>query len=449
MKYMWIIWGLIFGLACSESNSTDTGDGDSSDGDSDTDTDSDADGDSDTDTDSDADGDSESDADLDTDTDADWYSCDDESIAYDVSVTKSGDTWTVTNSAGQQIWSGSDMMTAMEQGFGALSSGRTTKESMVVRGDGTMSASARLSIPSYIILNVCGTIDVQGSPASDMSPFYIRNQTDVDIPNVHMTGTPAYGMFIRQSNNIHLGHIVMELESASWLGVRMDNNPSWPDYPERVRNLTIDYIEVHSSGSHGVETYGVDGINIAEFVGVGTGGCGLILNRSLNAEVGSVTCTDCATGTGYAAFRVANLNGWDGQNYPDDGLSFPPGNIHVGSVYARGGGRGIFSVSGSGGLTIDHIDIADTGSNGILLQNAYNTTIAAVSGTVSNADVYLTNDSENTEDGTYAPSHDVTLANITLSNGAWVHEAYCDWNGIGDQNNRAENIIGGSVDMCY
>ena len=36
---------------------------------------------------------------------------------------------------------------------------------------------------------------------------------------------------------------------------------------------------------------------------------------------------------------------------------------------ARGGGRGIFCVSESGGAQIDRVDIADTGSNAILVEN--------------------------------------------------------------------------------
>ena len=117
-----------------------------------------------------------------------------------------------------------------------------------------------------------------------------------------------------------------------------------------------------------------------------------------------VTCNNCATGTGYAAFRVANSVGKVGSD-------FPAGNVHVGKVVARGGGRGIFSVSGCGGLTIDQIDIADTGNTSILLQNTYNTTIAATSGTVVGGIVQLTNDTDNTNDGTYPPSKDVALKN--------------------------------------
>jgi hypothetical protein len=55
----------------------------------------------------------------------------------------------------------------------------------------------------------------------------------------------------------------------------------------------------------------------------------------------------------------------------------------VGEVHARDGGRGIFSVSGSGGLTVDRVDIANTGNTAILLEDCYDTTIATESGTVA------------------------------------------------------------------
>ena len=53
---------------------------------------------------------------------------------------------------------------------------------------------------------------------------------------------------------------------------------------------------------------------------------------------------------------MANRNGRIGDSYPT--------NIHVGEVKARGGGRGIFCVSESGGAVIDRIDI-ERNENGL------------------------------------------------------------------------------------
>jgi hypothetical protein len=368
-----------------------------------------------------------------------WYPCDGTTTGYDVVMTKSGSTWSVV-AGGNEEYSGSDMEDALIAAFGSLSSGRTTKESILVQGDGDISASSQLAIPSYTILNVCGTLNVSGTPSgSDRSPIYARGRTDIDIPNLKMTGSPQYGMFFRESDNIHLGQIDLRLTSSAGIGIRVDSGPSAGSETTFNSNLTIDYVYGSGMGSHIVETYGIDGIQIGTVEGSEVGECGLLLNRSINAEVGLVTCENCATGTGYAAFRVANDVGKIGNEYPE-------GNVHVGKVIARGGGRGIFSVSGCGGVTIDEIDIADTGNTSILLQNTYNTTIAAVSGTVNGGLVQISNDTENTEGGRYPPSENVHIQNLTLTGGASVRQDWCAE--YGANGCTATNVTGGDVSMC-
>lgn len=364
-----------------------------------------------------------------------WFPCDGDASTYDAVVTESGGSWTVQG-GGRTVYTGSDMQAAIEAALGSLSSGRTSKESVLVVGSGNIPASSRISLPSQTILNVCGTMNVTGSGSGDMAPLYARGRTDIDIPNVRITGTPPYGMFFRDVSNLLLGRIELVLDGVG-LGIRIDNHGG--NRAVRVQNVQIDSVYVENSGNHGVETYGVDNLTIGEVVGVDTANCGLILNDTVNAEVGRVECDNCAhVGTGYAAFRIANSAGKIGDEWP-------AGNIHVGEVVARRGGRGIFSVSGSGGLTIDRIDIANTGNNPILLQNCYNTIIAAESGTVTGGSVLLSNDSENTNNGVYEPSRNVTLQNLQLS-GATVSEAWCE---LGDRGNRAHDISGGSVNMCF
>jgi hypothetical protein len=369
---------------------------------------------------------------------SDWYPCDGSTAGYNATMIKSGSTWTVTN--GTERYSGSDMQAALTAAYNSLSSGRTTKQSILVQGDGDISASSQLSIPSYTILNVCGTINVSGTPSgSDRSPMYARGKTDIDIPNLKMTGSPQYGMFFRETNNVHLGHIELRLTSAAGIGIRADSGSNAGSMTTFNRNYTFDYVYGEGMGSHILETYGIDGIQIGTVEGNDVGECGLLLNRSINAEVGLVTCTDCATGTGYAAFRVANDVGKVGSSYPEH-------NIRVGKVVARGGGRGIFSVSGCGGLTIDEIDIANTGNTSILLQNTYNTTIAAVRGTVVGGVVQISNDTTNTNNNRYAPSENVHIQNLTLSGGASVRQDWCDQ--FGANGCTATNVTGGSVSMC-
>ena len=359
--------------------------------------------------------------------------------SYNAVMTKSGSTWTVT-SGGAQKYSGSDTQAALTAAYNSLSSGRSSKQSILVEGDGDIPASAQVGMPSYTILNWCGTLNVSGTPSgSDRSPIYARGKTDIDIPNLKMTGAPMYGIFIRETNNVHLGHIELRLTADAGIGIRADSGGSASTMTTFNKNFAIDYVYGTGMSSHIVETYGIDGVKIGTVEGNDVGECGLLLNRSINAEVGLVTCDGCATGTGYAAFRVANDVGKVGSDYP-------AGNIHVGKVVARGGGRGIFSVSGCGGLTIDQIDIANVGSTSILLQNTYNTTIVAVSGTVVGGLVQISNDTTNTDNGKFPPSENVTIKNLTLSGGASVRQDWCSE--FGSNGCTAVNITGGSVSMC-
>jgi hypothetical protein len=360
------------------------------------------------------------------------YPCDGPDDDYDVVVSSSGNTWSAARGS-KSLYSGNQLAAALQAGLDGLTANRTVKESVIVRGTGDIAASTRVSVGSYTVLNVCGTLNVTGSGSGDMAPIYARGRTDIDIPNAAITGSPVYGMFFRDVDNLRLGRI--ELRMSAGLGIRIDNNAG----AVRRKNVSIDYVYGEGMSSHAVETYGIEQIRIGTVEAKDTGECGLLLNNTSNAEVGLVSCDNCGAGTGYAAFRIANDAGKIGDDWP-------AGNIHVGKVIARRGGRGIFSVSGSGGLTIDEIDLADTGNNAILLQNCYNTTIAAKSGTVSGGTVLLSNDTDNTNSGRYEPSRDVTLQNLTLSEGASVTEAWCD---LGDRGNRARNITGGTVDPCF
>jgi len=343
----------------------------------------------------------------------DWFPCDGSTDGYDATAIQADGTWTVT-AGGSTRYTGADMAAAMAAAYGALSSGRTTKESVLIQGSGDVSADAQIRIPAYTIVNLCGTLNVTGTASqSDRSPFYARGASDIDIPHATLTGNPQYGMFFRQVSRIHLGQLDFRLGGASsGIGVRIDNNPSGGG--AFVTDVTIDYVYAETTGSHGVETYGVDGFTLGRLDGVDTGECGVLLNMSVNAEIGAVHCDNCGAGTGYAAFRMANRNGRIGDAYPT--------NVHVGEVYARGGGRGVFCVSESGGAVIDRVDLADTGSNAILLENCYNVTIAAESGRVEGpGDVRIAARDE------FANSSDVTLSNLTLVDTA-LNESPCGVN---------------------
>jgi hypothetical protein len=328
------------------------------------------------------------------------YPCNGSTAGYEAVVSNSGGTWTAVRGT-STVYTGADMAAAMQAGINSLTSGRTSKQRVLVQGSGSIPNSTRVSVSSYTVLNVCGTIDVTAAGGTgDMAPIYSRGQTDVEIPNVTITGAPLYGMFFRDVENLTLGNVDMRLSSG--LGIRVDNHGR-TDRSMKVQNFRLDYAYIQGASSQGVETYGVNNITIGTVKSQSVGECALLLNDSTNANVDLVDAVDTATGTGYAAFRTANRNGRINDAYPT--------NIHVGKVISRGGGRGIFCVSESGGVVIDQIDIADAGNNSILLENCYNVNIAAVGGTVvGGGEIRIAARTE------FANSRDITLQNLTVNN---------------------------------
>lgn len=213
-----------------------------------------------------------------------------------------------------------------------------------------------------------------------------------------LRGAPLYGIFMRNVTNVILGQIDMRLTGG--LGIRIDNHG---DRSVRSRNIRLDNAYIEGAPNQGVETYGVDGLTIGTVTARRVGFAGLLLNDTWNATVGTVDAENTGTGTGYAAFRMANRNGRVTSSYPV--------NIRVGTVRARGGGRGIFCVSESGGAVIDRVDIASTGNNSVLIENCYNVTIAAVSGTVNGGgEMRIASRTE------FPPSSNITFQNLTVSN---------------------------------
>ncbi|MDT0303174.1 right-handed parallel beta-helix repeat-containing protein [Streptomonospora wellingtoniae] len=343
---------------------------------------------------------------------------------FEAEAVLSGGTWTSRN-GGETVYTGGDMLEAMRAAVGSLTPGRSSMESVVVRGSGSMGAGESLDLPSHTSVEVCGTVHVAGTPRGDNAVVRARGVHDVAVPHLRVTGAPYFGIFVRNGENIHLGQIDLRLSGG--LGIRIDNHS---DRSEPTRNVAIDDVYVSGTDNHGVETYGVDGIDIGTVVARDTAYSGLLLNETTNAEVGTVDGEGAGTGTGYAAFRMANRNGRIGDSYPT--------NVHVEEVVARGGGRGLFCVSESGGAVVDRVDIAGTGSNAMLLENCYNVTIAAESGSVSGpGDIRIASRDE------FPVSRDITLQNLTVTDSA-VNENPCGEN-ITVRNN---TFVNSSRNVC-
>ncbi|MGP3970853.1 right-handed parallel beta-helix repeat-containing protein [Streptomyces sp. 6N223] len=324
---------------------------------------------------------------------------------YNAEVVQDGSTWTAPG------YTGDSMPEAVRAGIASLTEGRTSIESVVVRGSGDIGSEDSIDIPSYTSIEICGTINVVGEIGAEAAPLRMVGVNDVAVPYLEgMTGAPYFGIFVRNASNVDFGQINMTLSGG--LGMRIDNHDdtSW-----RTNNVTIDSANISGAGSHAIETYGVDGLTIGTVTATDVGESGLLIQDTYNAEIGSVIGENVASGTGYATFRMANRNG---------ALDDYSTNIHVGEVVARGGGRGIFCVSESGGAVIDRVDISDTENNAILIENCYNVTIAAESGTVSGGgEIRLAARSE------FANNRDITLSNLTVINSA-VTEDPCGENTV-------------------
>ncbi|RBM08194.1 right-handed parallel beta-helix repeat-containing protein [Streptomyces sp. PT12] len=323
--------------------------------------------------------------------------------SYQAEAVRNGNVWSGPG------YSGSDMLSAVRAAVDSLPAGRTSKARVVVRGSGEMPANRSLDVPSYTVLDFCGTVNVAGSVGANHAPIRTQNTTAVEVQNLTMTGAPYFGIFVRNATDVRLGQIDLRLSGG--LGIRIDNHAN---RDVRTRDVRIDDVYVSGTNNHGVETYGVDGLTIGTVTARNTAYSGLLLNDTINATVQRVDGEGTGAGTGYAAFRMANRNGRIGDSYPT--------NIRVGEVIARGGGRGIFCVSESGGAVIDRITLSNTGNNAILIENCYNVNLAAQSGTVSGGgEIRLAARSE------FPNNRDITLQNLTVTNSS-IRESPCGTN---------------------
>lgn len=270
----------------------------------------------------------------------------------DATVTGSGSSFKASRGA-TSVYQGSDYRAAIQAALDAIGSGQR----VAVMASGSIGAST-LTITSGKIFEGCGTINVGNK--SGRGAIESTGTTNVQIPYLTMTGNPYFGLRFSGTKGLTLGKITMNLSGG--LGIRFDRDLA-PN-----SNVKMDVISVTGAGSHAVETWNIDGLTINQVVARNVGECGLLLQKTTNARVGLVDGNNVAAGNGYATFRMANNNGQlaNGQYTT---------NVVIDKVVSRGGGRGIFCVSQSGGATINQIDLANNGNNAILIENCYNVQI--------------------------------------------------------------------------
>ncbi|KAI0509204.1 ricin B lectin [Xylaria bambusicola] len=283
----------------------------------------------------------------------------------------------IATKGSEQVYAGSDYYQAIQSALDSIQSGQR----VAVIASGSIGESS-ISIDSGKIFEGCGTIDVGYRAAH--GAIESLGTTDVQIPYLSMTGNPYFGLWFYGVTNLALGEINMALSNG--LGIRFERDEA------ANRNVSMGTVTITGAGSHAVETWNIDGLTIDSVIARDVGECGLLLQTTTNAQVGLVDGNNVAAGTGYATFRMANNNGQlaDGSYTP---------NVYVDKVVSRGGGRGVFCVSESGGAVISEVDLANNENNAILIENGYGVEIS--SGTVEGGGevrISARNEFENTRD---------------------------------------------------
>jgi hypothetical protein len=194
---------------------------------------------------------------------------------------------------------------------------------------------------------------LDGSLITGDGLFRCWGKDKVTIKNVTVTNSPRYAVLARNCTNATISNFTMKDMKNSVGGIRFDAGGD-------SSGVKLSKITATDVGGHAVEIWNADGFTIGDVKATRTTGCGVLLNKSKNGTVGTVTGNYNNQGGGYATFRVANDNG---------------PNVRVKKVYSRNSGRGFFSVSGSNGTTVEAVDIASATSEGIYIQDATNTKV--------------------------------------------------------------------------
>ena len=279
--------------------------------------------------------------------------------SHDAEVWQTGDTWYAAND--QTVYEGSDYLDAIQAAVDSLTVGRSSKETVLIKNSGSTGSHSwdgdikAVDLPSHTVIDHDGTIFVDDTGDDLIVPFRAQSVESIEIRNVTIEGNPRYGIWIQSCSNVALGTINMSLHDTEsvGIGIRIDDSNGG-----RSQQVSLEYASVEGSQHHGVETYGVDDIDIGTVETVDTGGCGLLLNDTANATVDQVDAIRADEGGGYAGFRCANGAG---------------PNITVNEVSATDCGRGIFTVSGSGGIEIYNVSLDGNGGN--LIQDTRDTLV--------------------------------------------------------------------------
>lgn len=288
-------------------------------------------------------------------------------------VTLSGTTYTAKRTRDgviTTVYTGSDYFSAVNAAINNLTTGRTAKERVTIRSGGS-SGSTPAGVKKSIHMKPYTIVDFQNQAincngGNDIIAIRADRSDNIEIRNVRVTGNPGMGFYIQSCNNTTLSGVNMAFSgSTNGMGIRADNYTRYRyDYTKYMTGfrtegtMTFSGMTGNQGNNHGLETANIEGV-IGNVTSTDVGSAGVLLNRSRNTTVGTVTGIRCDEGGSYAAFRAANQGG---------------PNMRVAAVISRDCGRGVFTTTDSVGLDVDRVDLQRS-SQGILLQTGYGSSI--------------------------------------------------------------------------
>ena len=275
------------------------------------------------------------------------------------------------------------LLDCLKTAFSLLTSGRTTKEKVIVITSGT-TGTASQNQSSKVNKNNRNYNSVSMQPSSytildfqdnyiyvDKSESFISTYTYninavinmergvkyVTICNLTLIGRYTYGIFLAQASNIYMKNIHItiaqgEFESC-YIGIRAQSQANAIANVELSRwshELYFDNCTFCGVEDHGIETFNAYNIWGKRIEATDIGGCGILLNCSYNTWINEVIAIRCCPQATYAATRYANDAG-------------PNINIHY--VYGEACGNGVFLVSSSNDIRIDKINLVNIHSTPI------------------------------------------------------------------------------------
>jgi hypothetical protein len=274
--------------------------------------------------------------------------------AYPNEVRQSGDryVWRINN---VDMGSTTDLATAINNCIG------TGNREVHILASGTLSRTIDLR-PG---LTIYGHHNVLSSAHSGHG-FYIEGSGPIKMADLIFNNYGGgFGIRTTRAGNLEFSNLTIR---GGGIGLRIDSHPSRPYEDGRwVHNVKVVNCTFENTGGHGLETYGVDGFYADGIVARNTGGCGVLLNKTINGVIGTVDSHRSNFGGGYAGLRFANNNS----------------KVTVDMLYADECGRGYFVLTGSNNIELKNCQISNSTDVDIWLENVVNCTVT--SGCVNSA----------------------------------------------------------------